>query len=171
MAELDKQVLALAGAVRPESRPQSQDLAALGRRAAAGRNPQDALPRRRSAHHGRADRRADAAGGRRAVRHPALMVAQGHSIVFISHKLDEVLAIANRVTVLRHGKVTAAGRARHGRDASATGATDGRPRGGLPIDKKPVQPGEVVLLVEGIVRGERPRPARAPRFLPPGARR
>jgi len=40
------------------------------------------------------------------------MVSQGHSIVFISHKLDEVRAIANRVTVLRHGKVTAAGVAR-----------------------------------------------------------
>jgi simple sugar transport system ATP-binding protein len=37
------------------------------------------------------------------------MVARGHSIVFISHKLDEVRAIANRVTVLRQGKVTAAG--------------------------------------------------------------
>lgn len=37
------------------------------------------------------------------------MVTSGHSIVFISHKLEEVLSIANRVTVLRHGKVTAAG--------------------------------------------------------------
>jgi simple sugar transport system ATP-binding protein len=37
------------------------------------------------------------------------MVASGHSIVFISHKLDEVLAIANRITVLRGGRVTAAG--------------------------------------------------------------
>ncbi len=36
------------------------------------------------------------------------MVARGHSIVFISHKLDEVLASANRVTVMRQGKVTAA---------------------------------------------------------------
>lgn len=37
------------------------------------------------------------------------MVARGHSIIFISHKLDEVLAIANRITVLRQGRVTAAG--------------------------------------------------------------
>jgi len=29
----------------------------------------------------------------------------GHSIVFISHKLDEVLAVSDRVTVLRKGKV------------------------------------------------------------------
>jgi len=37
------------------------------------------------------------------------MVAEGKSIVFISHKLNEVMAIADRVTVLRQGKVTAAG--------------------------------------------------------------
>jgi simple sugar transport system ATP-binding protein len=33
------------------------------------------------------------------------MVAQGLSIIFISHKLHEVMAIASRVVVLRHGKL------------------------------------------------------------------
>ena len=33
------------------------------------------------------------------------MVARGHAIVFISHKLHEVLALSNRVTVLRSGRV------------------------------------------------------------------
>lgn len=37
------------------------------------------------------------------------MVAQGKSIIFISHKLQEVTAIADRVTVMRRGKVTAPG--------------------------------------------------------------
>lgn len=37
------------------------------------------------------------------------MTERGESIVFISHKLDEVLAIADRITVMRRGKVTAAG--------------------------------------------------------------
>jgi len=37
------------------------------------------------------------------------MVADGKSIIFISHKLQEVMAIADRVTVLRKGKVTAVG--------------------------------------------------------------
>src|SRR5512136_2820388 len=37
------------------------------------------------------------------------MVSDGKSIIFISHKLNEVLAIADRVSVLRHGKMTAAG--------------------------------------------------------------
>ena len=35
-----------------------------------------------------------------------LAVADGLSIIFISHKLHEVMAIADRVIVLRHGKVT-----------------------------------------------------------------
>lgn len=37
------------------------------------------------------------------------MTAQGKSIVFISHKLNEVKDIADRVTVLRKGKVTSSG--------------------------------------------------------------
>ena len=37
------------------------------------------------------------------------MTAGGRSVVFISHKLGEVLAIADRITVMRRGKVTAAG--------------------------------------------------------------
>lgn len=36
------------------------------------------------------------------------MTEQGKSIIFISHKLNEVVAIADRVTVMRRGKVTAA---------------------------------------------------------------
>ena len=30
---------------------------------------------------------------------------EGHSLIFISHKLNEVLAIADRITVIRRGKV------------------------------------------------------------------
>jgi simple sugar transport system ATP-binding protein len=36
------------------------------------------------------------------------MAAGGKSIIFISHKLQEVMAVADRVTVLRRGKVSAA---------------------------------------------------------------
>ena len=53
------------------------------------------------------------------------MTADGRSVVFISHKLDEVLAIADRITVMRRGKVTAAGlpgrAARPGRPRPADG--------------------------------------------------
>ncbi|MFZ1753747.1 MAG: ABC transporter ATP-binding protein, partial [Caldilineaceae bacterium] len=44
------------------------------------------------------------------------LVAQGKSIIFISHKLHEVEAVADRITVLRKGKVTAEGLAMAGLD-------------------------------------------------------
>lgn len=42
------------------------------------------------------------------------MTAEGKSIIFISHKLQEVAEIADRVTVLRKGKVTAEGHSMEG---------------------------------------------------------
>ncbi len=33
------------------------------------------------------------------------IVGEGHSLIFISHKLHEVMAVSDRVTVLRDGKV------------------------------------------------------------------
>ena len=56
-------------------------------------------------HPRRADRRAHAAGGDGAVRDPRAAQAEGISIIFISHKLNEVLEIADRITVLRRGKM------------------------------------------------------------------
>ncbi len=78
------------------------------------------------------------------------MLQRGHSIVFISHKLDEVRAIANRVTVLRHGKVTAAGVTAKG----ATKTTLAQLMVGreviFTIEKEARQPGKVVLDLQGI---------------------
>jgi ABC-type uncharacterized transport system ATPase subunit len=78
------------------------------------------------------------------------MTQRGHSIVFISHKLDEVLAIANRVTVLQHGRVTAAGV-----DARSVSKRDlaqlmvGR-EVVFTVEKKPTQPGKVVLKIDDV---------------------
>jgi simple sugar transport system ATP-binding protein len=78
------------------------------------------------------------------------MLARGHSIVFISHKLDEVLAIANRVTVLRHGQVTAAGLdARGATKAQLAQLMVGR-QVVFTVQRRAAQPGEVVLSVEGV---------------------
>ena len=77
------------------------------------------------------------------------MVSQGHSIVFISHKLDEVRAIANRVTVLRHGRVTAAGAPVEGATKAQLAQLMVGREVVFSIDKEPVQPSDVVLSVEG----------------------
>ena len=73
--------------------PDARGRQAVGGRAPAGRNPEGALPRRPHPDPGRADRRADAAGERGAVRHAAAAGgAKACRIIFITHKLDEVMA-------------------------------------------------------------------------------
>lgn len=78
------------------------------------------------------------------------MTAQGKSIIFISHKLNEVTAIADRITVLQRGKVTAAG-------LPAKGVTKqdlARQMVGreviFSLEKSPVQAGEIVLDVQEV---------------------
>jgi ABC-type uncharacterized transport system ATPase subunit len=76
--------------------------------------------------------------------------AQGKSIVFISHKLNEVLEISDRVTVLRRGK-----RVETIDRAEATEAGLARSMVGrevlLRVDKKPATPGEPLLQVQDLV--------------------
>jgi simple sugar transport system ATP-binding protein len=78
------------------------------------------------------------------------MAAEGKSIVFISHKLNEVMNVADRVTVLRLGKVTAAGL----RPAETTVPELARLMVGrrviFELDKKPQTPGEVVLELDQV---------------------
>ena len=73
------------------------------------------------------------------------MTNQGKSIIFISHKLQEVMSISDRVTVLRKGKITATGI-----------DTDSVTRQNLAnlmvgrdvvfhLDKKEQEPGDIVL--------------------------
>jgi len=78
------------------------------------------------------------------------MIAQGKSVIFISHKLQEVTAIADRVSVLRRGVATASGvpakgvsrqelaRLMVGRDVVFF------------VDKKPSKPGDVILDVKDV---------------------
>jgi len=78
------------------------------------------------------------------------MTAQGRSIVFISHKLTEVTAIADRITVMRRGRVTAA--------ALPAGGTTRTELARLMVgrevleslERNPSRPGDVVLSVREI---------------------
>jgi general nucleoside transport system ATP-binding protein len=78
------------------------------------------------------------------------MTAEGKSIVFISHKLHEVMDISDRVTVLQKGKVTSAGI----ETKDVTRADLARLMVGrevvFRVEKKQVEPGEVVLSVDGV---------------------
>lgn len=77
------------------------------------------------------------------------LAAEGHSIIFISHKLYEVLEIADRITVIRHGEVVGT------REPSKTNEDDlaalmvGR-EVQLAVDRGVSHPGEPVLSVENV---------------------
>ena len=62
-------------------------------------------PQGARADHGRADRRALAGRGQAPVPVVETLRADGAAVVFISHRLEEVFAICQRVTVLRDGKL------------------------------------------------------------------
>lgn len=77
------------------------------------------------------------------------LVAQGRSVVFISHKLNEVMDISNRIVVLRNGQVVA---------ERNTDATSIRELANLmvgrdlleDIDKKQLEPGRPVLEIQNL---------------------
>jgi len=80
----------------------------------------------------------------------ARLKASGKTIIFITHKLDEVKAIADDVTIMRHGRVSA---------RLAVAETDaremaremvGRQVTHDRIDKGASQPGEIAFRVEGL---------------------
>lgn len=77
------------------------------------------------------------------------MAAEGNTIIFITHKLEEVIALSHRVTVLRQGKVVA---------TMETAQTDERTLARLMVgrevlfhlEKQTTQPGAPVLRVEDL---------------------
>jgi general nucleoside transport system ATP-binding protein len=75
--------------------------------------------------------------------------ADGKSIIFISHKLKEVLAIADRVTVLRRGKMIETVPRAGATEESLARAMVGRDVL-LRVDKPAAQPGELLLEVDDL---------------------
>jgi len=84
---------------------------------------------------------------------------QGKSIMFITHKLKEVLAVADRIIVLRDGRVAGEALPREATQASLAALMVGR-EVILTVDKEKAQPGELVLRVEDLqAMDERQQPA------------
>jgi len=72
------------------------------------------------------------------------LVEQGKSIIFITHKLKEVLEIADRITVFRNGRVVGTTTPSQSTEASLASMMVGR-EVILTVDKKPAETGDVVL--------------------------
>jgi general nucleoside transport system ATP-binding protein len=81
--------------------------------------------------------------------------SDGKSIIFISHKLNEVLEIADRITVLRRGKTIETMPREGATEASLAKAMVGR-EVLLRVEKEPAQAGETLLEVRDLhVRDDR----------------
>ena len=72
---------------------------------------------------------------------------EGKSILFISHKLNEIMSVADRVTVLRKGKYIGTVDTKDTDKQSLSNMMVGRPVQ-LQVEKAPAKPGEAVLEVE-----------------------
>jgi simple sugar transport system ATP-binding protein len=78
------------------------------------------------------------------------MTSEGKSIVFISHKLNEITEISSRVTVLRRGRITASGISTKETTREKLAELMVGREVLFRIDKKPVKAGELVLSVENV---------------------
>jgi len=83
------------------------------------------------------------------------LIEKDKSIIFITHKLKEVMAIADRITVLRAGRTVGTVLPKTTDPAHLASMMVGR-EVNLVVRKKPAQPGEVALEVKNLfVRDER----------------
>ena len=77
---------------------------------------------------------------------------RGLGVIYISHHLEEVFSIADRVTVLRDGKVVGTRLISRTNRGELMSMMVGRDLTGISV-KETIQPGEIVLRVDGISRG------------------
>lgn len=72
---------------------------------------------------------------------------EGKSILFITHKLNEIMAVSDRVTVLRKGKLVGTVNTKDTTKEALSAMMVGRPVQ-LEVHKGPAHPGKVVLDVQ-----------------------
>jgi len=77
------------------------------------------------------------------------LIAEGKSIIFITHKLKEVLVIADRITVLRDGRVVGTTEPSKTTEAELAAMMVGR-EVILQVEKGPAEPGDSVLEVKDL---------------------
>jgi simple sugar transport system ATP-binding protein len=87
------------------------------------------------------------------------LAKEGTAIIFITHKLQEVLEVADRITVLRRGKVAGSTTPADTTQAELARMMVGRPVE-LVVHKEPAKPGDEVLrIADLVVRDDRGHPA------------
>ena len=77
------------------------------------------------------------------------LAKEGKSILFISHKLNEIMAVADRCTVLRKGKYIGTVNTKDTTPAELSAMMVGR-NVNFHVEKKPAEPGDVVLEVKNM---------------------
>ncbi|MDY4610229.1 MAG: ABC transporter ATP-binding protein [Sphaerochaetaceae bacterium] len=77
------------------------------------------------------------------------LVAEGKSIILITHKLDEIKAVADRCTVIRRGKMVGVVDVATTSQAQMAAMMVGRPVS-FKVEKKPAQPGRVILDIHNL---------------------
>ena len=77
------------------------------------------------------------------------LAAEGKSILFISHKLAEIMAVADRCTVLRKGKYIGTVETKNTTMEQLSAMMVGR-NVNFHVEKKPATPGEVILDIENM---------------------
>jgi len=78
------------------------------------------------------------------------LVAEGNAVIFITHKLAEVMEIADQITVMRRGRVVATTTPKQSSTADLARMMVGRPVL-LRVEKKPAQPGAIAMSIEDLV--------------------
>jgi ABC-type uncharacterized transport system ATPase subunit len=78
------------------------------------------------------------------------MAAEGRTVIFISHKLHEVKAVADRVTVLRNGRTVATVSAADATPRSLASLMVGRELAAGQTVRPPAKPGNCVLRLENV---------------------
>ena len=77
------------------------------------------------------------------------LAAEGKSILFISHKLNEIMAVADRCTILRKGKYIGTVNIKDTTPEELSAMMVGR-NVSFHVDKKECTPGDVILNIEGM---------------------
>src|SRR6185503_1120318 len=78
------------------------------------------------------------------------LAKRGHTIVLITHKLPEVMAVADRVTVMRRGRVVGGGPVKDTSVRELARLMVGRDLL-VSLDRKPAAPGQTVIEVDNLI--------------------